>query len=405
MPAAIPVTQKGTVPITWDGARERYKLTTRVNGVKRRQFFKTEADALRAWKSHVRTVERYGKQATEYDAFAHREYEEAKRIARNRDLRDVARFFIAHHPEDLKTLSFSAAAAQFEEQNLTRQISELHRRTLKSHLNGVAATFGDTPLQEISSNRLLVWLLGLSKNGSDPRTVKNYYGSLCNFFNWCARRKLVAVSPTKEISKHDLPVLPNKGKGILSVEQTAAMFARLEKDFPQIIPWHALQVFAGLRNAEAARFRREWIDFSQKTITLPGWVPTDEGTGSKKNKKFSRVVKTGDDWVLHDLPENLWPWLKKYLPENKPFVVPNERELNRLRKEIFPKLPKSPISQWPMNAMRHTFCTMLISLHSDAAKVANWSRHTNPRMLYRNYVTKLVPKATAEKFLKITPRT
>ncbi len=53
--------------------------------------------------------------------------------------------------------------------------------------------------------------------------------------------------------------------------------------------------------------------------------------------------------------------------------------------------------------MRHTFCTMLISLHSDAAKVANWSRHTNAKMLYSNYVAKLVPKETAEAFCEIVP--
>jgi hypothetical protein len=30
--------------------------------------------------------------------------------------------------------------------------------------------------------------------------------------------------------------------------------------------------------------------------------------------------------------------------------------------------------KWPKNAMRHTFCTMLMSLHGDATKVANRSR-------------------------------
>lgn len=53
--------------------------------------------------------------------------------------------------------------------------------------------------------------------------------------------------------------------------------------------------------------------------------------------------------------------------------------------------------------MRHTFCTMLMSYHGDAAKVANWSRHTNARQLYKSYVAKLVSKAEAERFLAIAP--
>jgi hypothetical protein len=68
----------------------------------------------------------------------------------------------------------------------------------------------------------------------------------------------------------------------------------------------------------------------------------------------------------------------------------------------FSRLPV-PIPQWPKNAMRHTFCTMLMSLHGDAAKVANWSRHTSPRELYQSYVARLVSKAEARRFLWILP--
>jgi hypothetical protein len=44
-----------------------------------------------------------------------------------------------------------------------------------------------------------------------------------------------------------------------------------------------------------------------------------------------------------------------------------------------------------------------MSLHGDAAKVANWSRHTNPAQLYRSYVARLVSREEAERFTAILP--
>lgn len=46
---------------------------------------------------------------------------------------------------------------------------------------------------------------------------------------------------------------------------------------------------------------------------------------------------------------------------------------------------------------------MLMSLHGDASKVANWSRHRNTAQLYRSYVAKLVSREEAERFTGIRP--
>jgi integrase len=165
------------------------------------------------------------------------------------------------------------------------------------------------------------------------------------------------------------------------------MMLYLEMERPKYIPWHALQLFAGIRRAEVGRLRWEWIDLDAKTITLPGW---SEG---------KRVVKTGDDWALHDLPASLWQWLQAY-PGTGKIRVPGNVTVEAMRQKDFPKLG---IPEWPQNAMRHTFCTMLMSLHGDAAKVANWSRHTNAAQLYRSYVAKLVSRDEAGRFCRIAP--
>lgn len=393
-PLELPKNQKGSVPIVWDESRQRFKLSVYTDGKKKRTFYRDKESAEKAWTAHVRRVERHGKRSALYDAAAQREYEEAKRIVSEVDLREVARFYRSHHPEDAVNITVSKAMTLFQEQKESQKLSAAHSKRLKAHLDRFALTHGERLMREVTGNQALEWLQELAKE-FDPRTVWNYYDSLSNFFNWAKRRKHTEKAPTSEIHESDLPVVPTKSKGVLTVGQAAAMMAWLGEHRAHFVPWHALQLFAGIRNAEVARMQWEWIDLKRRVITLPGWV-NDNGGEAK------RIVKTGDDWVLHGLPENLWLWLEKY--KDKGAVrAPSGDAIKRMRNVRFLKLPNHPIPAWPQNAMRHTFCTMMISLHSDAAKVANWSRHTNPRQLYKSYVAKLVSKEEAEEFFAIVP--
>lgn len=172
------------------------------------------------------------------------------------------------------------------------------------------------------------------------------------------------------------------------------MMEWVEKHRPEFAVWFVLQLFAGLRHTETGRVRWEWIDLERKIINLPGWFFEDE--------KPQLIVKTQDDWSLRGLPDNLWDWLLKYRQESGQICAPSPQTIKRIRNKHFSKLPH-PIKKWPFNALRHTFCVILISLHEDAAKVANWSRHTNTRQLYQSYVTRLVSKEEAEAYFSIAP--
>lgn len=396
-----PTNQKGNVPVAWGETRKRFMLTVYTTDgdgktKRKRTFYREKEDAEREWKAHVRRVERHGKQSAAYDAIAHREYEEAKRIVPEVDLREVARFYRSHHPEDAINTAVAEAIALFQAQKESQNLSDSHSRRLKTHLDRFALTFGDRLVREVTGNETLEWVRDLGKE-LDPRTVWNHYDSLCNFFNWSARRGYTKNASTDDIHESDLPVIPKKPKGVLTVEQVRAMLAWLDANRPRFVAWHALQLFAGIRNAEVARMQWEWIDLKRQVITLPGWTLDRDGG------EVTRVVKTGDDWVLHDLPENLWLWLEKHGEEKGPIRAPSGDAVKRMRGRRFRELPEHPIPSWPQNAMRHTFCTMMISLHDDAAKVANWSRHTNPKQLYKSYVGKLVSKEEAKEFFAIAP--
>jgi integrase len=379
-----PKTRAGTVPIAYLPDRDRWQLTIYTEGRRRRSFYATEAEADKAWRSHYHRLKRFGTSLGDLSQAEIAEFREAKRITDGADLRGVAAFWRAHHPEGHQSMTVPAAAEAFLVQQEGKRLSVRHLSGLRQHVGSFALSFpGD--LRAITGNALLDWLRALR---FEPRTVRNYAGSLRAFFNWCRRRGYILTSPADAIHDADLPAATPKTKGVLTVDQCAALMDYLAANRPRCVPWHALQLFAGIRRAEVGRMRWDWIDLERKTVTLPGWV---EG---------SRVVKTGDDWVLHDLPENLWAWLAAFRGSGK-IRVPGNDTVEAMRTKEFPLIG---ISEWPKNAMRHTFCTMLMSLHGDAAKVANWSRHTNPAQLYRSYVARLVSREEAERFTAILPR-
>ncbi len=385
--------KQGSVPIRYFENRDRWQLSLWIDGKRKRKFYATEAEAAKAWEKHCRRVKKFGTDGAAYSPEEHREYLEAKRLIPGVDLRDAARFYLVHHPEGIEGCTVNDAVEQFIDQQKERGLSQKHVSGLLTHTEAFGVTFGELATTEISSNNVLQWLSALSRK-TEPRTVWNYYGSLSTFFHWCVRRKLIKSAPTDEIARADLPTIPARPKGVISVDQTDAVMKYLKKDGPQYVPWHVLQLFAGLRRAELSRLTWDSIDLETETITLVGWREDEDG-------KLSRVVKTGDDWVLHDLPGNLWEWLNEYKGEGK-IAVPGSKTVQRLRAQEFPKLD-APVKKWPQNAMRHTFCTMMISLHGDAVKVCNWSRHSNPRQLYKSYVAKLVSREEAKRYFSISP--
>jgi integrase len=381
-----PLTNRsGKVPVKWVESRQRWQLSIHKDGKRTRTFHKTEEAAEKAWSTHCARLKRFGTDALHFSAEELREFAEARRIIPGVDLREAAQFFRHHHPDGAAETTIAEAVAAYLEHQSKKALSKRHMDALRLHCETFAQDLPTRSIRAIGGNDLLLWLQGLR---CEPRTARNYAGSLASFFNWCERRGLVSRSPAKSIHETDMPRAIPKAKTVLTVDQCAKLMDFMAAHYPKYVPWHALQLFAGIRRAEVGRMTWDCLDLEAKTVTLFGF---EDG---------KRIVKTGDDWVLHDLPASLWEWLREFPGKGK-IRVPGNDTIERIRGE---ELPSIGIPTWPKNAMRHTFCTMLMSLHGDAAKVANWSRHTNAAQLYKSYVAKLVSREEAGRFCGILPQ-
>jgi integrase len=431
----IPKTKNGTVPVTWDAKRQRWMLSyfapetperKRLRKLKAqkqsdsashagvavpvsaeegdadndadgrlvrvRRFFASKGEALETWVRLAEMVRRYGRAAVQYNAVAHSEWSEAKRIAGDVDLRDVARQWREGRPSGCDW-TVKKAVDIFLASREKLNLSKTYMVSLKSVCGFFKKDFGDKSVASITGGMILDWLMDKKFNIIES-TILTRRQRIGAFWNWLARREYIAKSPMLKVSRRDLPVVPSLPKETLSLEQCEAMMRLYESDYVSFVPWIAIQLFAGIRHTEAGRFQWEWIDFERRALVLPGWAM--EKTTAKRT--VTRMVKTGDSWAMYGLPDNLWVWLERYKPEHGGMLAHPRSQLSErvIRERV--------VKPWPYNCVRHTFCSMMISFYGDAAKVANWSRHRSPKQLYDSYVTRLVPVAVAKKFLGILPK-
>jgi len=144
----------------------------------------------------------------------------------------------------------------------------------------------------------------------------------------------------------------------------------------------ALGFFAGIRSEELHRMDRASIRMEDGIIT----VGPD-------------IAKTGH--VRHiSMSENLKAWIVAYMPEDQWKITEGRRVFTRQRKEV---QAAAGVDEWPHNAMRHTFATMHVSYHQNAALTATELGHHSQDLLYRHY-RGLATKEEASQYWGISPK-
>lgn len=261
--AKPPTNRVGSIPIKYRPDRDKWELTIHTNGKRSRTLYATEDEAGKAWAAHLNRLKRFGTDAGAVTPSDLAELAEARRIIPGVDLRDAARFYRHHHPEGVESSTVPDAVAAYLEHQSRKSLSKRHYDGLRLHCELFAELHADRDLRSITGNELLAWLAGLKL---DPRTVRNYAGSLSAFFAWAERRGMVALSPAKAIHDADLPAARPKPKGVLSVDQSAALMDFMAAHYPRYVPWHALQLFAGIRRAEVGRMTWDLIDLERETV-------------------------------------------------------------------------------------------------------------------------------------------
>jgi len=198
-------------------------------------------------------------------------------------------------------------------------------------------------------------------------------------FNFGIRRGWCLENPVKRIEMHSLKMR----KEILTNAQVTALLKEVcETDF-ELLPYHVLCLFAGIRPKEVERLTWSNVNMEERHIEVP-----DE----KSKTGIRRIV---------DMEPLLVRWLDYYVKLGGDIQNGITPMLN-LRKRLRAVRKAAGIERWPQDAPRRTFASCWLAVHSDVNKLNNSMGHTSPVMLWRHY-HKAVTQKQAEAFWQIEP--
>lgn len=282
---------------------------------------------------------------------------------------------VAHYVAHLQASARSCSAEQLVAEMIAAKQrdgrSERHVSDLRSRLKIFAAKFDGQPVATISTAEIDDWLRSLPVA---PVTRNHYRSVVVQAFNFAVRRRYAASNPAVETAEAREP---KTKPGILTVEQATALLVNAS---PEVLPYIAIGVFAGLRRAEIERLDWSEIDFEGGHIEV-----TAEKSKSKRANRFIT------------LQPNLRAWLVP-VRQLKGNVAPQENF-----RELFEEARAAAgITEWPDNALRHSFASYHVAHFKDAKALALEMGHVDSGVLFNHYRALVKPKE-AERYWNIKP--
>jgi len=198
-------------------------------------------------------------------------------------------------------------------------------------------------------------------------------------FNFGIRRGWCHDNPAKKVDMRHVRMK----RQILSNNQVAALLKVVCQNGLELLPYHVLCIFAGIRPQEVCRLLWSNINMTEQFVEVP-----DESAKTE----IRRIV---------DMEPLLVKWLRYFVTQGGKTagaVTPK----GNLRKRLRALRRAAKIDPWPQDAPRRTFASNWLAVHHDVNRLNNLMGHTSPAMLWRHYHRAVTQKHSKE-FWKIGP--
>jgi integrase len=344
----------------------KFYVGYREAGKRKRSFFETRAaaESFAAFKNRER--HRNGIEHSEFPTALRIMAHECWRTLQDfgKTIKDATDFYVTH----LRATEKSCTAVQLVTKILAAKkadgLSSRHLDDLQSRLSVFAKRFDGKPVSTIEVSEIDDWLRSLPVS---PVTRNNYRKATKVAFNFAIKRGYALTNPVLATEKAREPKIR---PGILSIEQASAL---LTCAAPEIVPYIAIGLFAGLRRAEIERLDWSEIDFDDGHIEV-----TAEKSKSKVANRFITIQP------------NLREWLEPFRKLRGP-VTPREN----FRFLLEQSKSDAGIASWPQNALRHSFASYHVAHFRDAKGLALEMGHANSGILFNHYRALVKPKEAA----------
>ena len=345
-------------------------VTFRQAGKRKRRFFSTKKEA-EAFGQRLKVE--FQNQGAEGVAFPSALRVEAIECAEmlapfGKTLRDASAFYVAHLRQQETSVPVAEAAAELIKLKEAAHKSPRYVKDLGLRLGRFCKTHGERTVASITAKELDEWLASLAVA---PGTRNTFRRDLRTLFSFCEKR---GYAPTNTAKGTERAEDVDKPPGILTVQQTVALLNSCEAD---TLPYTAISLFAGLRAAEVEKL--DWTE-----VDLPGGHI--EVTATKSKTKRRRLVP---------ISKNLSAWIRPLAKLAGPIAPVG------LRKRFDAVKGAAGLTDWPQNAMRHSFASYRLAETQDAARVS-LEMGNSPAMVFAHYRELVKPKDAA-RFFGIMP--
>jgi len=301
-----------------------------------------------------------------------REYNDAIRLLAGRaSIAEAARDWLARHnvPVPRKTVAeacddcLKAVTTDGKSKDRLKQLSAAFDKFKQDHNMMVTL---------ITTAHVSQWLAGLDLSERTRHNYRSVLGYLCR---WCCLRGYLQKGTNWLEGVQEYSATPHGDILIFSPEELVKLMDKAEDAMK---PFLAVQAFAGLRHAEAARLDWSEIDLADKFIEVPAFK-------SKNNQR--RLVP------IH---ENLVAWLTPHKKDRGPIC-----EFANTTKQIL-KIADEAKLTWKHNGLRHSFISYRVAECADVPRVADEAGNS-PAMIRQHYLRRVKP-ALATEWFAIQPK-
>ncbi|MCX6875955.1 MAG: tyrosine-type recombinase/integrase [Verrucomicrobia bacterium] len=304
-------------------------------------------------------------------------------------LRDVLSGALGRLREGVATPALADLHKKFIDAREREAVSAVHLHALKMRLNRFVSYFpADEPAGAVTTERIEKAMASMRAGGLAPQTIKGIRGAAHGLFQWALDRNLVAQNP---VARAKAPKVTQGEVGTITPSQLLGLLNTALQHRPGAVPALAVWAFCGVRRAELGRLRYADLDLKRQELRIS-----------------AKVAKTGVTRFI-PVPPALAAWLEAAEaagvgPLGK--IVPGEGDklaegqINRWLREL---RPLAGLTEWPSNALRHSFASHACAMTDDYSRVAAWLGHArDPRLLIGRY-RHAVPKDAGAKWFNVFP--
>jgi integrase len=248
-----------------------------------------------------------------------------------------------------------------------------YTKNLKLFLLQFARGREEMPIAKIDKPTVEAWFAKRSKNSLE--TLKGEKTKLSALFSYCIRNGYLKENPMKAIELRsedaDLPQ-------IVTPKQAARLLVATRRREPQLMPYIALGLFAGIRPEELVRVTFGDIDLERKRVYV---------MGKTRSARYA------------PLPEACIAWLKvaEYWGTDAEAISPSKETIGRARV----RLRRFVGGKWVQDILRHSAASYWAAEIKDIGKVA-FQFGNSERMLRKHYLHPVTPE-DAQAFFNLFP--